>query len=43
MFNKKLLFSGCSFTAGDELVWDTYTKEILKIDVDWFSSEKIIS
>ena len=23
-FNKKLLFSGCSFVAGDELVWDKF-------------------
>jgi hypothetical protein len=28
-FNKKLLFSGCSFVAGDELVWDNYCKDIL--------------
>ena len=28
-FNKKLLFSGCSFTAGDELVWDKYCKDVL--------------
>jgi hypothetical protein len=26
-FNKKLLFSGCSFTAGDELVWEQYCYE----------------
>jgi hypothetical protein len=28
-FDKKLLFSGCSFVAGDELVWDNYCKDIL--------------
>ncbi|MFY8169675.1 MAG: hypothetical protein ACOVK2_01020 [Candidatus Fonsibacter sp.] len=28
-FNKKLLFSGCSFTAGDELVWDKYCEDVL--------------
>lgn len=32
MFNKKLLFSGCSYTAGDELVWDKYCKDILLIN-----------
>ncbi|MFY8169676.1 MAG: hypothetical protein ACOVK2_01025 [Candidatus Fonsibacter sp.] len=28
-FNKKLLFSGCSYTAGDEIVWDKYCKDML--------------
>ncbi len=32
---KKLLFNGCSYTAGDELVWDTYCKEELGYVVKW--------
>jgi hypothetical protein len=31
-FDKKLLFSGCSYTAGDELVWDKYCKDILLVE-----------
>ena len=32
---KKLLFNGCSYTAGDELVWDTYCKDILGYSSEW--------
>jgi len=43
-FDKKFLFSGCSFTAGDELVWDKYCKDILlltnPIEYTWDYSHK---
>jgi len=36
---KTLLFNGCSFVAGDALVWDKYCQEVLKFSVDWKGSE----
>ena len=39
MFNKKLLFAGCSFTAGDALVWDDFAKNILSLPIEWNSKE----
>jgi hypothetical protein len=33
---KKVVFNGCSFMAGDELVWDRYQKEHNRKPVDWF-------
>ena len=32
---KKLLFNGCSFTAGDAFMWDTYCKEVIGEHYDW--------
>lgn len=32
---KKLLFSGCSFVAGDEIVWASYCKEQGRPGLDW--------
>ena len=40
MFNKKLLFAGCSFTAGDALVWDDFSKNILSLPIEWDSKEQ---
>ena len=36
---KKLIFNGCSFMAGDELVWKQYQKEHNKEMVPWFSKK----
>jgi hypothetical protein len=36
---KKLIFNGCSFMAGDEIVWEQYQKEFNKETVPWFSKE----
>ena len=36
---KKLLFNGCSFVAGDEIVWDQYCKESGKI-LNWVDAGK---
>ena len=36
---KTLLFNGCSFMAGDELVWKQYQKEFNKETVPWFNKE----
>lgn len=36
---KKLIFNGCSFMAGDELVWEQYKKEFNKETVPWFSKK----
>jgi len=36
---KKIVFNGCSFMAGDELVWDDYSKEIgNKLSWEWFTT-----
>lgn len=40
MFNKKLIFAGCSFTAGDALVWDDFSKNILSLPIEWGSKEQ---
>ena len=34
---KKLIFNGCSFMAGDEIVWKDYCIENNKSGLDWFS------
>ena len=36
---KKIVFNGCSFMAGDELVWDDYSKEVgNKLSWEWFTT-----
>ena len=36
---KKIVFNGCSFMAGDELVWDNYSKEVgNKLSWEWFTT-----
>ena len=36
---KKLIFNGCSFMAGDELVWEQYHKEHNRELLPWFSKK----
>ena len=36
---KKLVFNGCSFMAGDEIVWEQYQKEFNKETVSWYNKE----
>jgi hypothetical protein len=36
---KKLIFNGCSFMAGDELVWEQYHKEHNRKLLPWFSKK----
>jgi hypothetical protein len=38
---KKILFNGCSFMAGDEIVWANYSKEVgNELPWDWFTNPK---
>ena len=34
---KTLLFNGCSYVAGDAIVWDRYCRDVLKHEVNWLS------
>ena len=39
---KKIVFNGCSFMAGDELVWDDYSKEVgTTLSWEWFTTVSI--
>jgi hypothetical protein len=38
---KKLVFNGCSFMAGDEIVWEQYHKHNYKPVPSWYSNKEI--
>ena len=38
---KTLVFNGCSYVAGDAIVWDNYCKEVLNQNLDWKAPDNL--